>query len=190
MTLNGNIQTVADLKQRELELKARGFDIMREAEAVQKRLNQLNGEKNAILQEVQKIYTFVENTKIQIQEAAKPIEGISELEEIESEEIESELEKSNQPTEPDNISPESPESTESTKPDNISPEVDENSKMKDKIQSTEKGNQKIINNEENADIKTVLDGVKNPSTISGAQANRIKRQTRSKTGQHSIKKNK
>lgn len=64
----GNIQTVSDLKQRELELKAYGFDIMREAESLQQRLNQLTLEKNNVIVELKKIYTVLETAKQQIQE--------------------------------------------------------------------------------------------------------------------------
>ncbi len=69
MTTNlGNVQTVAIIKQRELELKAHGYDVMREIETLQSRLNVLNAEKNTVIKEVQKIYTFLENAKQQIQE--------------------------------------------------------------------------------------------------------------------------
>lgn len=56
------------LKLRELELKARGFDIQQEQEALTTRVNQLQAEKVKIVQDLKGIYKSAEQFQTEIKE--------------------------------------------------------------------------------------------------------------------------
>jgi hypothetical protein len=56
------------LKLRELELKARGFDIQQEQEALTTRVNQLQAEKVKITQDLKEIYKSAEQFQAEIKE--------------------------------------------------------------------------------------------------------------------------
>jgi len=66
---------ISDLKLKEFQLKSRGFDLMREQEALQRRMSQLQTEKNTVLTELQKLYQFVEDQRKQSQIASESQES-------------------------------------------------------------------------------------------------------------------
>lgn len=64
--------SVSELRMSELELKARGFDILREREALNKRAIQLESELNNTLQNLQKLYQIAQQSQ-QSQQSNEPI---------------------------------------------------------------------------------------------------------------------
>jgi len=55
---------LSEVKYRELQIKARGFDIMRELEALQLRTNQLVSEKDLVMSSLKELYDFVKQNAI------------------------------------------------------------------------------------------------------------------------------
>lgn len=59
----GQVQ-ISELKYRELQIKSRGFDVVRELEVLQTKIGQLQLEKNLVVKSLKELYDYAEANKI------------------------------------------------------------------------------------------------------------------------------